>query len=176
MTYIVEKDGERIAVESLEGYEGYAIVAQHEGELPEYHNVENGQIVEDMVAAEDAALKHIDRQAEQVTLEQVEDYRRQIAISILWQELQRLKIANAANMVPGDIEERRKQYPCLEALVFESGATLQQVAVAVEARLWDRVRNMALIEARLLLAHDAVREADTAQAKLDVARNVNWSE
>jgi hypothetical protein len=88
--------------------------------------------------------------------------------------VQRLKLMQATGNIPADATERAKQLPFLMALVQESGNTLTQVATAIENRLWDRVRRMAIAEARLLLGHDAVRAAATTDEKITAAASIDW--
>lgn len=130
---------------------------------------------DDTVQAQAWALEKIEDDAERATSTQVRRLRRQVAVMELWNEVQRLKLMQATNNIPADLTERAKQLPFIMALVQQSGNTLTQVATAIENRLWDRVRNMAAAEAKLLLGHDNVRAATTVQGKVDAANNIIWS-
>lgn len=43
--YIISKDGERQCVDSLDGCEGWDVLSEFEGELPEYHTIIDGHAV-----------------------------------------------------------------------------------------------------------------------------------
>ena len=126
--------------------------------------------------AEEWALQKVEEQAEKVNEQTIRKVRRQIAIDRLWNELQRLKLAQATGNIPTDTTERRKMFPTLMALSLLKGRTLNSVATAVEARLWDRVRKTALYEAKLLIAHDNIKAATTIDDKIAASQNITWDE
>lgn len=132
-------------------------------------------IAPDPVAAERWAVEKIERDAEAASATEIQGLRRRIAISSLWEQIQRLKLAQATGNIPADLTERRKQFPTLMALVVLTGKTLGIVAQEAESRLWERVRRSALIEAKLMLAHNAVRAASGVAEKL-AAANVVWED
>ena len=177
MTIYVIKEGDEIQkVNSLDGHEDAQLIETLNDDPPhEFFKVENDQWVPDEAAAEAGALDAIERAYEAATEVDVKKVRKQIGIALLWQEVQRLKLAGSTNTVPATVEERRKMFPTLMAIVTLSGNTLNQVAIAIENRLWDRVRRMALWEAKSLLAEDAVRAAQTVEDKL-AAAEVTWTE
>lgn len=126
------------------------------------------------IGAEQTALAKVEAEAEQSS--PISRQHRAGVILSLWDELQRLKLANlVTGGVPSTVEERRKAFPGLMALVALSGKNLPTVAAEVELRLWDRVRKLHLDHAKLMLAHDEIRAATTAEAKL-AASQVNWAE
>jgi hypothetical protein len=173
---LIEQDGRRQLVASLDGYDGATVIADNVS-VPQWANVDNikDDGTADIIAAETYALGKIEADAETASFGEFPKLRRQIAVVLLWHEIQRLKLSNATGNIPADLTERRKQFPTLMALVALSGNTLTQVATAAENRLWDRVRRMALWEAKLMLADDAVRASATAAGKV-AAANVTWSE
>lgn len=126
--------------------------------------------------AELYALEMIEVEADQKTGDAVSRLRRQLSIDRTWNEIQRLKLAQATNNIPADLTDRRKMFPTLMALAALTGNTLAAVATSLESRLWDRVKRMALIEARLLQGHDAVRAATTVEQKIQAAKNADWSD
>ena len=130
----------------------------------------------DLALAEQVALEKVENDAEAVTKETVNRFRRLAAINRSWGEVQLLKLANATGNIPTDLVERRKMFPTLMALVNETGNSLATVATAVENRLWDRVRQNAIWEAKLIVGHDTVRAATTVEEKLAAADNIVWSE
>lgn len=125
--------------------------------------------------AERWARERIEDDAEEMTLAQFRRIRRQMATVLLWNEVQRLKLATG-NFTNLSLAEKARQFPTLAALAQQSGSTIPASAAAVESRLWDRVRRMALAEAKLLLAHDSVRNAATPEAKIAAAEAVEWKE
>jgi hypothetical protein len=122
--------------------------------------------------AEAWALEKIEEEIEKANGDIVRRLRRQIAIDRLWQEVQRLKLHTATNTVPATTLEKAMHFPTLMALVELTGNTLGQVATATENRLWDRVREAARLEAKLLVGHDNVRAATTIDEKVVVAQTI----
>ena len=174
MKYLIELEGERQCVTSLDGYDDWTVVGQSELEDPIDALIELEAIPVNDVEA--MAIAAIDSAAEETSEQIITQFRRQCMILNLWEELQRLKLANAITgyMAGIDINERRKQFPGLMALVALSGNTITQVAAAVDNRLWERVRTIHLAHAKLMLAHDAVKAATTAAAKKAAADAVDW--
>lgn len=177
MSYLIESpDGtERNLVPSLDGYEGWTVLDPDAPEEIEFKIWDGQALVDDVPAAEAWALDRLERDAEEATGNEVSRLRRQVAITFLWHEVQRLKLANSTGNVPADLTERRKQFPTLMALVALSGKTLTQVATAAENRLWDQVRRMALWEAKLMMAEDNVKIKATVAEKI-AASEVSWVE
>lgn len=174
--FLILHEGRQQLVSSLEGYDGAQVIAQDVVEPPEFISAEelDQTGAAPLAKVEEWALNRIESDAESASLGQVQRLRRQVAISFLWQEVQRLKLMQATNNIPADPLERAKQLPFLSALVQQSGNTLSQVATAIENRLWDRVRRMAVAEAKLILGHDAVRSASTVQDKMTAATSIDW--
>lgn len=174
MRYLVEKDGERQLVQSLDGYDDWTQVDEVDDDDPV-----SALVAVAALTADDAgtmAEHRVTTEAEAIAAATSGDMRRQSVILSLWDELQRLKLASlVANGVPSALEERRKAFPGLMALVALSGRSLTTVATEVDARLWERVRQLHLAHAKLMLAHDAIRTATTAEAKL-AASDVDWTQ
>jgi hypothetical protein len=129
-----------------------------------------------LAKAEEKALELVEAAADEAAAGQVARLRRQVAMAKLWDEVQLLKLYQELGRIAAlDAIERRKRFPFLMAIVEQSGNTITQVATAIENRLSSRVWAMALAEAKLLLAHDAVRAAATSDEKIAAAMAVNWS-
>jgi hypothetical protein len=124
--------------------------------------------------AEKIALNKIEKDAEDVSLSTFRHFRRQIAVMILWQEIQRLKLSNATgNYTTLTGTDRAKQFPTLSALAQVYGTTVPVVATAAESRLQDQVYKMVMFEAKLMFAQDQIKAAATAEEKI-AAANVTW--
>lgn len=176
-SYVIERDGEIERVASLDGCEGCTVVQELADEPPhDFFKVIDGAWAEDpdTAPAEAWALNKVAAEADGARTGELPQTM-QIAVVLLWHEIQRLKLAQAVNQIPADLTERRKQYPTLMALVALTGNTLAQVATAAENRFWDRMRRMALWTAKEMLARDAVRAAGTTGGKV-AAADVSWSE
>ncbi len=168
--------GDVMHVSSLDGWDSADwdnVTLTHE---PTDTELQIAAVADDPIAAEVRALEIIEGGANREADNTISHLRRQIAIDRAWNEIQRLKLAQATGNIPTDLTERRKMFPTLMALVVLSGNTLAAVSTAMEMRLWERVKRMAVIEARLLRGHDAVRSATTPEAKIQAAKNSDWSD
>lgn len=179
-TFVIQNaQGEQQRVTSLDGYdmEEWEHVETIDEEPPhDFHRLIDGVWQEDPAMAEAKALAIVEAECDDAVCSDIKRARRQIAIALLWEEIQRLKLANMVpGAIPADLTARRKMFPTLMAVVALSGNTLAQVATALENRLWDRVRRASLWEAKLMLGHDAVRAAISATDKLAAAK-ITWTE
>lgn len=131
----------------------------------------------DDAGVETWALDKLEKDADDMALHEMRGLRRQVATAMLWNEVQRLKQSvDTGTFNTLSALEKAKRFPTLSALVQLSGNGISAVATAVENRLWNRVRRMALAEAKMLLARDAVRAAATRESKLAAADAVLWTE
>lgn len=175
---LIEFNGERQLVESLEGYEGATIIAENvpaEGTSPLDEIQDDGSWGIPLSKAEAFALDKIDQDADEVSLAQLKNARRQMLVMILWQEVQRLKLANAVNKVPTDALERAKQFPMTTAIAEVYEVTLAQAATAIENRFWDRIKRLVMAEAKTQKAREAVQAATSAEEKIAAAEAVDWN-
>ena len=129
----------------------------------------------DPAAMEQWAVEEAERRADEYAAANLMRLRRAVAMMNLWREIQFLKLANHAGMLTGStVQERADFCPTLMAVVERTGDPLAQVAAALETRLRLRVRHFARIEAKLMLAHDAIRAAPDADAKLAALDAIDW--
>lgn len=131
----------------------------------------------DFTGVEQYALKLIDSKADSFILREGEPLGQQIALVLLWGELQRLKLANSTgNFVNLTPLEKAKQFPTLTALAKESNNSITNSARAIEDKLWDKIQKIATAQAKLLLARDAIKSAQTTDDVLSVVDDINWEE
>lgn len=114
------------------------------------------------------ALADADRQAEDAHATLFSEARRE-SVDRLWSEIQRFHVQTATGTVPPAQAERRRQFPTLEALVTLSGRTIEATVADMEARLWDQVRESAVIDAQRILARDSIKTARSRAAKMAAA-------
>jgi hypothetical protein len=128
----------------------------------------------DMGEAQAWARAELDRKVRELVEATVPDIRLRDVLFETWAEVQRLKLAfRIPGAVPVDEEMRKREYPRIMALSILSGTPPLTIVDILEQRYWPRVRDIALADAKLLLAHDAVAAATTPAAMVDVASN--WS-
>ncbi len=167
---VIEKPPGQIVVQLPESAEGRAVYIMEEA-----HGCTFEFPAPPVTFAEAIALERVEADAEKNTGDTVRRLRRQIAVDRLWQEIQLHKIAVFVNAVPTTILGRRKMFPTLSVIAALKSETIETVAPIMEARLWERVKRMTVIEARLYQAHDSVREATTAEGKIAAAENASWT-
>lgn len=136
-------------------------------------DVDSATIALDDAGTEAWALEKIEEDAEVKTGTQVKRLRRHIGMVMLWQEVQLLKMSTDFSTLT--TLQKAQRFPTLAALAQETGNSILTVATAVENRLWDRIRKMAVTQAKLLVARDAIRSAATKDDKI-AAANVNLDE
>jgi hypothetical protein len=164
--------GEVQIVGSLDGYDP-AVWTAVEIPAPTEQDVATTALT--LQQTEAWALDQVEARAEAFAMSSVMRVRREIAILNLWREIQALKLAQAVNQVPTDATERGKRWPMLMALVQLTGNGLAAVSTAAENRLSDRVKRIAVLEAKMMLARDAIRAATTKQDKIAALNAVDWA-
>jgi hypothetical protein len=128
-----------------------------------------------LTTADKVARAKLDKDAQEVSIKTFRDFRGQVAVMMLWTEVQRLKLSNSTGNFAGlSALEKGKQFPTLWALSETYGTTIPNVATAVETRLFEQVKSLVLLEAKLLYAQDQIAAATTPEAKLAAAENVVW--
>lgn len=171
VTFAMGEDGDA----SPPGYD-LALFSIEEVVEPDARTLQRETFRGDPAAAEAWALAQVEDDADQASAGDVGHIRRQVAITAIWHEVQLLKLAQATGNLPADAASRRKMLPTLMALVALTGNSLAQVSASMEARFWDRVRRVAIWEAKALLARDSVRAAQGVDAKMAAVEAVNWTQ
>jgi hypothetical protein len=128
----------------------------------------------DVVLAEAAAVERIERERDTVSLALVRRLVKHTADFFTWNEVQDYRANSTAIEALGALA-KAKRVPFLSAHALENSATLLQVVNAAENRLWNTIRYLATYEARAQKYMTAVRDATTAQGKLDAAEGINWT-
>lgn len=135
-----------------------------------------GPVETDLGNAQSLARLELERHVERALAAIVPEAGQQVFIFFMWGEVQRLKLAlRITNGVPADPESRRREYPLIMALSHLSGATPQAVIEIIETRYWPRVRDIALARAQVILVHDQIAQATSAEDMIEIARNANLS-
>ena len=120
-----------------------------------------------LALTEGMALAQSDAEAE--AAEAALPMRQRLAVHMIYSELLRYRQLSNSNNIPTTLAGQSRQFPTLAALSRLSGNTLEACATMMEDRVVPRVQHLAEIEAQRILAHDAVRAADTRAAKLAAA-------
>jgi hypothetical protein len=167
---VVEKneDGRYLALQDTTSMPGSELIRVMRSDSPVVFEI----LAPNTALAEKVAFQRLERAAQEVSLKTFDNFRRQIAVMILWTEVQRLKAGAAAFSSLSGLEQAR-QYPTLWALSQVYSSTIPAVATAAEARLQPAVQEMVMYEAKLMFAEDQIKAATTVEAKL-AAAEIQW--